>query len=261
MDPFTLTILIIFVTTIVATIIQRRTSDPCLKRFHNYHAHLRLKSGKWIWGHLQVYPKSLELVYNAPHLDTEGHQELSFLLFEDTLPDIQIIYRPKPNPGTVPLNLWNKEMKKLMGRSIWRTFRRSWRNIYNTLRDACSQSIGVVVGQLRAKNPAALLGGADATLTSTGQKLVTYGNNSYEPILEKYLGHDVVLEILVNEKWIEQIGLLEEYSDKYILVRNALPHPELPLGNPESREKRIDLIVPRTMAVVRHRAIRMIQET
>jgi hypothetical protein len=252
--PLLLTILVIFLTSVLATILQRRSRDVCLKKFHQDLVYCQLRNGKWVWGTLHVYSKSLEFVYPATHHDSEGHTEVSYIMFEDVLPQIQLIVRPLPPENTEEYHAWRKELDRVIKRTIWLTIRRPFRNIWNTLRDAFSQSIGLVVMQFRARNPVPLMAQADQKLTSTGQMLAMYGNNAYEPILEKYLGKSVVTEFLLNEKWIEQLGTLEEYSDKYLLLRNSLPHTALPMPSQVSTKKAVDIIFPRSAAVVRHLA-------
>jgi hypothetical protein len=250
----TITILVVFITSMVATILQRRALDPCLKKMRNCLVYCQLKSERWIWGSLQVYSKSLEFVYPTPNQDQAGHQELSYLLFEDMLPQVHIVLRPLPKENTMEYRLWRKELDKMISPSFWLNIRRSFRNFWNTVRDAFSQSIGIVITQLRSRNPAAMLAQADQKLVSTSQMLAGYGNNAYEPILEKYLGKEVVIEILSREKWVEHVGILEEYSEKYILIRNITPNSELVLPPGLAIHAKIDVIFPRAHSVVRHLA-------
>jgi hypothetical protein len=258
MDPLFLTVLIVFCLTVLGTILQRRAKDPCLKKFRDCHVVLQLKSGKWIWGSLEVYSKSLELCYDKPNPDPAGHHELTYIFFEDQLPDIKIVLRPLPPEGTVKSHRWKKDLKKLISPSIWFEFRRSLRNLWNTLRDAFSQAIGAAVVMYRTKNPAsaAMSGGADQKISSTGQMIVSYGNNAYEPILEKYLGKEVIVETLIGDKWIEQLGILEEYSDKYILLRDAKLEPEIPIPDTANFSRHVDVIFSRAHSVVRHLGVR-----
>lgn len=256
MDALTITLLIVFATTAIGAVLQRRARDPCLKQFHGRRVFLRLKSGRWIWGRLQVYSKSLEIVYEQPNSKGNAPRELSYFLFEDILPEIQVLLTPWSEEQHAGSHRWPREVDRAMIRSARSGIRRSLRNIYNTLRDAFSQSIGVIIGQVRARNPAALLGGADQKLTSTGQLLVTAGNNAYEPILEKYLGEPVVTEMLCGEKRLDHVGLLEEYSEKYILLQGARPSADLAPPPETGPIRRADMIFPRAHSVVRHLAER-----
>jgi hypothetical protein len=252
MMAIAITILIIFVTTVIATILQRRAKDPCLKKFHGHVVYVQLKSGRWVWGRLHVYAKSLELEYETPSQDVKGHVELSYLLFEEQLPLIHIVLRASPKKGTKAFLRYELDLRKLISPSMWFNFRRGCRNVWNTLRDAFAQSVGVLVGQLKSRYPTATLATADQKITSTGQMLVTFGNNAYEPILEKYLGKAVVAEMLNKEEWIEQVGVLQEYSDRYILLRDVDLHSSILAPKEMGAPQRVDVAFPRAHSMVRH---------
>ena len=104
-----------------------------------------VKPGLTGWGQLNVYSQSLELVYNQPHRDQDGHGEMSYAFFEADVPQIQIIVRPLPLPGTEQLHHWQHEFDRIVTPSVWAEIRRPIRNVYNTVRDVLSQSIGIVV--------------------------------------------------------------------------------------------------------------------
>lgn len=253
MNALVITLAVIFAATVVATILQRRARDPCFKKFHKSRVILQLKPPLWVWGSLEVHAKSLEVVFDRPHSKQEGVRQLSYVLFEDMLPRIQMVIRPLPGEGTRESRLWRRELRRIESRSWWFDFRRSLRNLLNTLRDAFSQSIGVILGQLRARNPA-LLAGADQKLVSTGQMLAAYGSNAYEPILEEYLGRHVITEMLVEDRRMDHVGILEEYSDKYILLRNVKLHPGITVPTEAGSIQHADVIFPRSLCVVRHLA-------
>ncbi|MDD2707390.1 MAG: hypothetical protein PHV34_05215 [Verrucomicrobiae bacterium] len=256
MDSFWLSILILGAVTAVGTILQRRSKDVCLKCLNHQPVVVQMKSGQWVWGQLEVYPKSLELVYEKPSRDVKGHLELSYLFFEDMLPHIQMILHPVPEKGTPRREAWQRRLDELMCSSLWEKMRRGFRNLRNTLKDAFSSAMSLFVGRLRTLNPSVAAAGADQHLTSVGQNLVAAVCNSYEPILEKYLGREVVAEILVKEQWREHVGVLEEYSDKYLLVRDLHAHFDEPGVDQKVLGDHFDAIFPRAHSVIRHLASR-----
>jgi hypothetical protein len=254
MDPLTITLLVIFGTTVIATVIQRRSRDVCLKKFQGDLVFVKLKTGLWIWGRIHVHAKSLELLYESPHPDPAGHQELSYLFFEDLLPQIEVILRPSPREGTRAYAQWRREIKKIAARSVVFRARRFFRNLFNTLRDAFAHSVGAVAGHVRARN-AAFLPAAEQRLAATSQAIASVGNNAYEPILEQYLGLDVVAQITRENKSTEHIGTLQEYTDKFILLRDVKLHPVFS-PPPECAASRVDIAFPRAHSSVRHLALR-----
>jgi hypothetical protein len=81
------------------------------------------------------------------------------------------------------------------------------------------------------------------------QQIVGTVGTSYEPLLEKYIGRKVVLEIKKDDKVIEYCGVLKDYTSEFISVldiyykldENAAP-------------RKCDLITLRSIAMVRHLA-------
>lgn len=257
LSAFWLSILLLFVITALGTIFQRRAKDPCLKKFNGQFVLVQLKTGRWVWGRLCVYAKSLELLFDKPNPDPKGHTELSYLLFEAMLPQIQVILHPTPPSNTTDFFEWQRSLNRLTRPNGWERMRRTCRNLYNTLRDAFSNSIGILVGRLRTLHPAVAVPGADQQITSVGQMLVSSVGNSYEPILEKYLGREVVAEILWQEKWTEHVGILEEYSEKYLLVRDIHLHLEDASFDLHNFGEHFDIAFPRAHSVIRHLASRI----
>ena len=61
---------------------------------------------------------------------------------------------------------------------------------------------------------------------------------------------DCINEMLENGDVVEFAGLLQEYSDKYILFRNVAYKPTLDIG--KEFPERFDIIFPRSLALIRH---------
>ena len=79
------------------------------------------------------------------------------------------------------------------------------------------------------------------------QDLMGSVGTSYEPLLEKYIGHKVVLEFIKGDKIFEYCGVLKEYTADFLKVMDI----EYKLKEIEPPRK-ADLIVPRNYALVRH---------
>lgn len=52
---FIATLLLIFVTALVGTYIQRRSRDLCLKDFTGFNVTVEMNDGKCVWGRLNVF--------------------------------------------------------------------------------------------------------------------------------------------------------------------------------------------------------------
>lgn len=251
MLDFWLPMMLLFVAATVAAIASRRKRDRCLKYFNRRPVMILMESGKWLWGRFVAYPKAIELVFEDPEKDESGYRKASYVLYTPEVDGIKKILQPPPMVGTGDYEKWKNEIKRIANPSLQRRFRRWIWNVFNTLRDAISQSLGMVLGTLKSKTPIGKVAGADKRAGEIGNTLLDTVPNAYEPVLEKYLSKQVVVEMLENGEVVEYAGLLQEYSDKYLLLRNVVHTPKIDYGTP--LPDRFDIIFPRNKALVRHR--------
>lgn len=249
---FWLPLVLIFGSAMVAAIVKRYTKDPCLKILHKSFVFLRLKDGRWISGDLLVYSNCLELRYREPEFLGRSHKKLSYVLYEHNLDSIERVLRPSPREGTEERIVWEKEIERLRQPGILRRTRRKLRNVFNMLRDAVTQSITLIFGAMKKRTRLAAVPMDEGKVGEVGRTLISAVPNAYEPVLEKYLGQQVVVETLRPDGLIEQSGVLQEYSAKYVLARDVTLLPETPPQVPENLfDKRFDVAFPRSVSLVR----------
>ena len=250
MLDFWLPMILLFAAATVAAITARRKRDRCLKFFNREPVMILMESGKWLWGRFIAYPKAMELVFENPETDESGLRKASYVLYTPEVDGIKKILQPPPAEGTREYSRWQKEIKRIANPSLLRRFRRWTWNIFNTLRDAVSQSLGMLIGTMKKSTPMGRVAEADKRAGEIGNTLLGTVPNTYEPVLEKYLSKQVVVEMLEDGKVLEFSGLLQEYSGKYLLLRNVAYTPGIDIGTP--LPDRFDVIFPRNKAIVRH---------
>ena len=80
--------------------------------------------------------------------------------------------------------------------------------------------------------------------------------NAWEPILEKYRGHGIVIERKVGAEVIKESGILEDYSSKYLLVREVEVKDQALVTFLKkfkiSENAKHDLIYNRSVTIIRH---------
>ena len=248
---FWLPVGLLFVAATVTAIATRRKRDRCLKYFNHKPVMVLMETGKWLWGRFIAYPKAMELVFENPKVDESGHIKASYVLYEPEVDGIRKILFPSPQVGSPEYKQWEKEIRRIANPSLLRRFRRGLWNVFNTLRDAVSQSLGMLIGSMKKTTPIKKVAGADKRAGEIGNTLLGTVPNAYEPVLEKYLCKTVIVEMLENGEVVEFAGLLQEYSGKYLLLRNVAYRPGIELDVPLS--ERFDIIFPRNKALVRHR--------
>jgi len=250
MLDFWLPMILLFVAATVTAIVTRRKRDRCLKYFNRESVMILMQSGKWLWGRFIAYPKAMELVFENPQKDESGHKKASYVLYTPEVDGIKKILQSPPQEGGKEYEKWQKEILRIANPSLLRRLRRWVWNVFNTLRDAVSQSLGMILGTLKTKSPMGKVAGADKRAGDIGNTLLGTVPNAYEPVLEKYLSKQVIVETLEDGEVMEFAGLLQEYSGKYLLLRNVAYKPAIDIGTP--LPNRFDVIFPRNKAIVRH---------
>ena len=250
MFDFGIPMVLLFVAATITAIATRRKRDRCLKYFNRESVIILMQSGKWLWGHFIAYPKAMELVFDHPEADASGHIKASYVLYSPEVDGIRKILQIPPAEGTTEHKKWQKEIEQIANPSLLRRFRRWVWNMFNTLRDAISQSLGMIIGTAKKSTPMGKVSGADKRAGDIGNTLLGTVPNAYEPVLEKYLSKQVIVEMLEDGEVIEFAGLLQEYSGKYLLLRNVAFQPDIDIGTP--LPSRFDVIFPRSKALVRH---------
>ena len=71
--------------------------------------------------------------------------------------------------------------------------------------------------------------------------------NSFEPLLERYIGNKVVLEMIKGDKVIEYSGVLKEYTADFIEIMDI----NYAVKDDEPTRK-ADFVVPRKLGLIRH---------
>lgn len=250
MLDFWLPMILLFVAATIAAIATRRKRDRCLKYFNREPVMILMESGKWLWGRFIAFPKAMELVFESPEKDESGFKKASYVLYTPEVDGIRMILQPPPRTDTPEHQKWQREIQRIANPSLARRFRRWIWNVFNTLRDAVSQSFGMIIGTMKKNTPIGKVSGADKRAGEIGNTLLGTVPNAYEPVLEKYLSKQVIVEMLDEGKVVELAGLLQEYSGKYLLIRNVAFQPDIETGSP--LPDRFDIIFPRSKALVRH---------
>ena len=247
---FWLPVALLFIGATITAIATRRKRDRCLKYFNREPVLILMESGKWLWGRFIAYPKAMELVFENPRKDESGFKKASYILYTPEVDGIKKILQPPPQAGTPAYEKWQKELRRIANPSLMRRLRRWLLNVFNTLRDAVSQSLGLLIGSMKKTTPIGKVAGADKRAGEIGNTLLGTVPNAYEPVLEKYLSKQVIVEMLEDGQVVEFAGLLQEYSGKYLLLRNVAYQPDAETGSP--LPDRFDIIFPRSKALVRH---------
>jgi hypothetical protein len=208
-------LLLLLLTVLVAAYAGRRARDRCLKGFAGDYVTIEFKDGTRAFGRLQVFAGALELRYDRPRRRRDGHVESSLVLFPDQMRRIQSIRRYGEELVEGRRHARQREIEDAYHPLLWRRVARGVRGGWNTLRDALAQTAGALVAHLRKSPPPRLKKG----LREGGEPMPTPAPaNSYEAILEHYLGHQVVIEERRSGGPVTHAGVLVDYTADWLQV-------------------------------------------
>jgi len=247
--PYTaITIIFIVLSTVVAAFIRRRSRDKCLKDFSETLVTLEQTTDKIIWGKLNVENTGLEFIYPEKHEDKEGHDETSYILYKYEYPKIAALIRFHDQLDESNKRKREKELNRTYHPGQLRRLKRKIQNAFKTVRDSVMEVVNMLISQAKKTTPAgAVLTSQDKYVSQMKQELMGSVGTSFEPLLERYIGHKVVLELAKGDKIFEYCGVLKEYTAEFIEIMDV---------NYKAKEdepaKKADLVVLRKYGVVRH---------
>lgn len=246
--PYTaITIVFIVVAAVVGAFVRRRRLDKCLKDFAGDVVILEDAGGKEVWGTLRVENTGLEFVYDVAHADADGHDETSFILYKGEYDVIGAVVRYHEKLSDKCRGQREKEMSRTYHPNVLRRLKRRVLNVFATVRDSVAEIVNLLLSQAKKASPAgAMLGKQDKYVTQMKTELMGSSGASYEPLLERYIGHKVVLEVVKGDRMLEYCGVLKEYTADFVEVMDV----NYRAGAAEA--KKADLVVPRRHGVVRH---------
>lgn len=247
--PYTaITIIFIVLVTAVGAFVRKRSRDKCLRDFEHNMVTLEETSDKTVWGKLRVENTGLEFIYLQKHEDEDGHDETSYILYKYEYPNIGAVIRFHDELSARNKKEREKELKRTYHPGLWRRLKRRILNVFRTVRDSVVEVVNLLISQAKRATPAGkVLTSQDKYVSQMKQELMGSAGTSFEPLLERYIGHKVVLELIKADKILEYCGVLKEYTAEFVEIMDV--DYAVKEGQPT---RRADLVVPRKRGVVRH---------
>ena len=245
-----LTIIFIILAAGIGAFVRKRSRDKCLRDFEQNMVTLEQTSGKAIWGRLRVENTGLEFVYPEKNKDQQGHEEASYILYKYEYPDIQAVIRVHDELSEQNKMAREKELKRTYHPGFWRRLKRRILNVFRTVRDSIVEIVNLLISQAKKATPAGkVLTSQDKYVSQMKAELMATSGTSFEPLLERYIGHKVVLEMIKGDKILEYCGVLKEYTAEFIEIMDVSYAVK-----PDQPTRTADLVVPRKHGLIRHLA-------
>jgi len=250
-DTFAVTVVFIVLAGFVAAFVRKRSRDKCLKDFSANMVTLEETSGEEICGELNVENTGLEFVYPNKQTGKQGQEETSYILYKYEYPRIAALIRYHNQLSERNKKERERELERTYHPTVLRRLKRRTVNVFKTVRDSVMEVMNMLISQAK-RGGAGGAGGAvltsqDKYVSQMKQELVGSVGTSFEPLLERYIGHKVVLELMKGEKMFEYCGVLKEYTAEFVEVMDVDYKTE-----EGQRGRKADLVVLRKYGVVRH---------
>ena len=124
------------------------------------------------------------------------------------------------------------------------------------LKDAFGQAAKAIIGALSKDTSISKVKDSNKRIEEVRSGLTELVPNAWEPILEKYRGRRVVIERKGADGMVYESGVLEDYSSKYLLLREVHLKERALLEKIELiNEKKnfgLDMLFSRKIAIIRH---------
>jgi hypothetical protein len=215
-NPLLVTLLIMVGGALVSGYLKGRTKDRCLNGFAGYHVTLEKLDGRLVWGDMVLHSTGIELIYRSDVQD-EHHVETSYIMYRDEFPQIQAIYRYCDKMDSEQWERRNRDLQHTFHPGFVRRLQRRSRNFMNLMSDSLSQAIGILVGQIQSSTQSFTSGSQDY-LSQVGQNIIGYVGTKYDPLLERYVGTKVVVEVTEDGTVYEHIGVLKDYTADFLEI-------------------------------------------
>ena len=252
---FWLPLLFLFASALLGTILKRRAKDHCLKKFEGHYTILPSLSGEMNQGFLSVYAQGIQLLYPQKIKKDIGMID-SFVLHPAEIEKIPYIIRPAPDPETRAGFKWSQEMHRILQPNFLQKSQRLILTFYNMLKDAFGQAAKAIIGALSKDTSISKVKDSNKRIEEVRSGLTELVPNAWEPILEKYRGRRVVIERKGADGMVYESGVLEDYSSKYLLLREVHLKESALLEKIELiNEKKnfgLDMLFSRKIAIIRH---------
>ncbi len=248
-DSLTITILIILAAALISAFSRRVKRDKCLYDFNNDPVSLEKITGKiTAKGILKVENTGLEFIYSKEKKDEEkNHMHSTYIFYKYEFPQIQALIRFHDELSEEGKKARERELKRTYRPSAYKKLKRKIRNISKTVSDSLTELANAMVAHFQKSGASgAILKSQDKYLKQINQNLIESVGSSFDPILEKYIGHKIIFDLIKGENVHQYSGILKNYTANYIEILDVLYETE------NSDARIADIIVPQNIGVIRH---------
>ena len=228
-DVFDVTLLatggLVILITMIGAYLRSSQRDPCLKAFEHYHVTLERSNGKIVWGEMELEATGFELLYRDSVQDN-NHVESSYVLYGSEFGEIQALYRYVDDLSPEDLTQRQRDLKRYFHPGPVVKILRSGQHFFTLAGDSLTEVLGMVMGRLRKPAGRYIGDVTDDQFMRFSTAVVGSVGATFDPLLERFVGNKVVVELLEGDESHEHVALFKNYSpDFYELLDVQYPQP------------------------------------
>ena len=244
------TIGLIFFATMVGAYLRTRQVDRCLRSFDGFHITVERSDGTLIWGVMELAPSGFELHYRNAIQDT-NHIESSYVFYASEYGDIQTLYRYADSLTPDEQKRRSTDIRRSFHPNIFRRVARATRHFIATANESLAEVVGVVAGRLQKPAGRYIDEAGAAQLTTLGESVIGSVGHLHDPLLERYIGQKVVVEIAEGDEVHEHVGIFKDYSADFVeLLDVQAPRKERLNLAITSQQSRHDVEIVRNQSLI-----------
>ncbi|NQT89820.1 MAG: hypothetical protein HQ558_01025 [Candidatus Omnitrophica bacterium] len=236
---FYITLIFILGSVLVSIFISGRSRDRCLKDFDDDTVRVIFKEAPQIDGKLALESSGMEITFGEKVRGENG--EMSYILFKNEYPNIARILRIYEELSPKEKEARDQHISGGYYYNQKRSTARKLRNLFSTFRDSFMEALNLFMGQAKIGGSSPLAG-QDKYIKKVKSEVVGSIERAYDPLIEKHIGHKVVLVEVAGEAKNNYIGVLKEYSPNFVEILDIQVEG---LG-------KVDIIFPRATTKIRH---------
>jgi hypothetical protein len=218
------TIGLIFLVTSIAGYVRSRMTDRCLRSFHRFNVELHKTDGKRVWGRMDLSAGGIELAF--PERDgSDQRLKTTYLLYAGEFKLIQAILRYADRLTEAERRDRDADKARSFHPGVLRRLGRRVRNFLSSATDSLRDVLALVVGRVQKLQDRYVAAEGADTLTKLGSNVLTEVSTIHDPLLERHIGLQVVVEVIEGDEIHEHVGVFKEYSAGFIhLLDVQYPH-------------------------------------
>lgn len=265
MDTTLLTILALLVLATVLALLRARRRDRCLRELDDFPITLAEKDGDLTWGRVFVFATGIEIEYPKAVVAREGHVERSFIFYKDQFETMEALYRCADGLSEEEQRRREAMIERTAHPGPLRRVLRWIRNWMSMVRDALVQAVGLIIGVAKTSAPgSAVFSSQEKNVKALSDEIIGHTGNAFDPLLERHLFTQVVIELTANGTKRNYCGWLKDYTSEFVEVLDAYantpdttPRPICPYAPGDERLPHLDIRVKDRRVHVTNRSERI----